>query len=406
MAKWTIPELVLGGLFFTIGATFNLTLQFYWFAANPYLATAVVLGVHMLLTAVILSMRLGKFARAPLPFSLPILLQLAFTAWAGLSLLWSHTEKPFESTGFWLQELLPIILVMECCAFLPGLEGPDLARRALAWGLAVLGIQAVLIHELKLLGAWELVMYKNDYAHGAGILMLLGLDGWARGHWHVRRSEAGWMLCIVIAALVMAHYPSKTVTGTIVAASAVHLLISGGGARRWVAALVLALGMTFVMWDAVAQTWDNYNRDAAYASTFSERTLIWAYVNQFIANQPLTGLGFDGFRFVMPGIFDSPVAHAHSDFLMTWVCFGLVGVILAGAWYGSLLAASLSALRGRPALRAESVLPLTVLTYIVLRGLFEADAKFVTLPVAVAMSCQVALIRAQALMADETQVPL
>lgn len=394
LSQWTVPELVLGGFFFAIGATFNLTLQFYWFEANPYLATAVVLGMQLLLTVVILTLRLGRFAREPLPFSLPMVFQLALTLWAGLSLLWSHTEKPFESTGFWLQELLPMILVLECCAFLPGLRGPDLARRAMALGLAILGVQAVIFHEFKMLGDWELVMYKNDYAHGAGILMLLGLDGWSRRGWHLRWKEGGWIACIFIAALVIAHYPSKTVTGTMAAAAGVHLLVSGGGARRWVAAVVIALGMTFVLWDSVSQTWERYNRDAAYASSFSERTLIWAYVKQFIADYPLTGLGFDGFRFVMPGIFDSPVAHAHNDFLMAWVCFGIVGVILGGAWYGTLLLSAVTSLRGAPLVRTEAILPLTLLTYIVLRGFFEADAKFVTMPVTLAMSCQVALMRA------------
>lgn len=394
--RWTLPAVVLGGFFLAMGATFNLSLQFYWLAEAPYLATALVLGIQLVLTATVLVLRLGRFNRAPLPLSLPTALQLALTAWAGLTLLWSRTEKPFESTGFWVQQLLPILLVLECCAFLPGSSGPDLARRALAAGLAILGVQAIAFHRLQMLSEWDLLMYKNDYAYGAGILILLALDGWARRGWRTGRGELGWIACLLVAALVVAHYTSKTVVGALAAAGALHLLISGGGARRWVAAALISVGMTVVLWDSVAETWDRYNRDAAYASSFSERTIIWEYVKQFIADQPLTGLGFDGFRFSMPGLFDSPVAHAHNDLLMTWVCFGLVGVVLGAAWYGALLVSALGALRGPPVLRRESILPLTLLTFVLVRGLFEADAKFVAMPVALAMSCQVALMRARA----------
>lgn len=385
---WPLPAVLLGIYWLCAGALFKPSLQFYWLASAPYVATAIVLAIELGILAVVAGFRLDRFARHPWPTTAPAVLLWFLLGWAGLSLLWSVTEKPFESTGYWVQQVAAVVITWECSALLPAGQGPALARRAYAAGLCVLAVQAVLFARLGMLDALEQEWYKNTYADAAALLLILGLDGWARHGWRFARPALGWLLAIACAGAVVATYTSKTVVGAIAAAGAVFLVLGGGGSRRWWAAGIAMLGMTLVLWDPVMETWERYQRDAAYASTLSERTVLWEYVWRFINDHPALGLGFDGFRNAAPGIFNVGVAHAHNDVLMVWVNLGLPGLLIAGTWYATFLAAGLA---GRRRSDPEAILPIALMAYVLIRGLVEADRFLTVLPVDLAAICIAAM---------------
>ena len=396
LADLSLPVAVLAAYWFFAGIFFKPSLQFYWLRDAPYAATAIMLGLELGLMATILSLRLGRFQRQPLPTSSSLFILWAFLAWAGISLGWSYTVKPMETAGYWVQQVTAVFLTLECCAFIPGDAGPRMARRAYAAGLALMAVQAIAFHRLEKLDPLELEWYKNDYANAAALLTLLGLDGLARREWLINRGSSGWVAAVMLGGLVIAHYTSKTVVGALAAAGAIHLILGKGGSKKWVAVAFMALGLTVALWDPIAETWDKYNRDAAYASTFSERTVLWEYVWRFIGEHPVLGLGFDGFRNAVPGIFNVGVSHAHNDVLMVWVNLGLVGLALASAWYVSFFLTIVAARKVGGLAKAETVLPLSLLVYVLIRGQFEADRFLTALPIDLATVCLIAMIRTQA----------
>jgi O-antigen ligase len=388
LGSWPVPAVLLGCYWLCAGAFFKPTLQFFWLANAPYIATAIVLGIELAILAAVLCFRLDRFERRPQTLTAPGLLLLLLLGWAGISLAWSVTEKPFESTGYWVQQVAAVVITWECASLMPAGQAAALARRAYALGLCGMALQAVVFAKLDLLSPLEQEWYKNTYADAAALLLVLALDGWARLEWRFSRSALGWLLALACAGAVIATYTSKTVVGAIAASGAVFLFLGGGGSRRWWAAGLAAIGMAVVLWDPVLETWERYQRDAAYASTLSERTVLWEYVWRFINDHPALGLGFDGFRNAAPGIFNVGVAHAHNDVLMVWVNLGIPGLLLAGAWYASFLAAGLTGRRkGDP----EAVLPLALMAYVLVRGLVEADRFMTVLPVDLAAICIVAM---------------
>ena len=386
--SWPVPAVLLGCYWLCAGVFFKPTLQFFWLANSPYLATALVLGLELAILGAVLCFRLDRFERRPQMLTVPGLLLLLLLGWAGISLAWSVTEKPFESAGYWVQQVAAVVITWECASLLPAGQGAALARRAYALGLCGLAVQAIAFARLDLLSPLEQEWYKNTYAGAAALLLLLALDGWSRLEWRFSRAALGWLLALACAGAVLATYTSKTVVGAIAAAGAVFLVLGGGGPRRWWAVGLAAIGLVIALWDPVAETWARYQRDAAYASTLSERTVLWEYVWRSIDAHPALGLGFDGFRNAVPGIFNVGVAHAHNDVLMVWANLGIPGLLLAAAWYASFLAAGLA---GRRVGDPEALLPLALLAYVIVRGLVEADRFMTVLPVDLAAICIVAM---------------
>ncbi len=392
----SLPVVVLFAYYFSAGIFYKPSLQFYFLQNVPYIATAIMLGLELGLMATVLSLRLGRFERQPLTTSIPLLLVWSLIAWAGVSLAWSFTVKPFETTGYWVQQVTAVFLTLECCTYIAGQDGPALARRAYSAGLALLAVQAIAFHRLSMLDPLELEWYKNDYAHAAALLILMCLDALARHQWRIGKDTAGWLIAVMLGALVIAHYTSKTVVGALAAGATVHLLLGAGGRRKWMSVALLSVAATFALWEPIAKTWDAYNRDAAYASTFSERTVLWEYVWRFIGEHPVLGLGFDGFRNAVPGIFNVGVSHAHNDPMMVWVNLGLPGLALAAAWYLSFFLTSLNARRTGGQAAVEAVLPISLVVYTLIRGQLEADRFLTVLPIDLGTVCMIALARVSA----------
>lgn len=393
--SWPVPALILGLYFLLTGACFKPSLQFYWLASAPYLATALVLGWELALVAAVLALRLAPFARSPWPRSHAFTTLALLLLWAGTSLLWSQTDKPAESAGYWLQQAIPLVLVLEASAFLPGTAPARLAVLAYALGLVAMSLQGIAFSRLGMLSELELEWYKNTYAHAACLLALIALDGLARGGWRIERRSAGWIAALVVAGAVLVHFPSKTAIGALGAAGAAILLLGGVNLRAWVMALLALGGLALAVSDTMIETWDRYQRDAAYASTLSERTVLWDYVVAFIRENPLLGLGFDGFRSRAPGIFAVGVAHAHNDVLMLTVNLGAVGLAFAALWYAAVGRVAWAAHRLGGAPRREALLLLALLAYCLVRGLTEADRFLCMLPVDLVPVCLLAILRAR-----------
>lgn len=395
LGSWPLPGLVLALYFLQAGAFLKPSLQFFWLASSPYLATAVVLGWELALLAVLMALRLAPFARSPWPRSQAFATLALLLAWAGASLLWSQTDKPAESAGYWIQQVIPLLILLEASAFMPGVAPARLALHAFALGLALLAVQAIAFHRLALLSALELDWYKNTYAHAACMLALIAFDGIARCGWRIDRRSAWWIAALVVAGATLVHFPSKTAIGALGVAGCAILVLGGVTVRGWTMALAALGCLALAVSDTMIETWERYQRDAAYASTLSERTVLWEYVLAFIRDNPLLGLGFDGFRSRAPGIFNVGVAHAHNDVLMLLVNLGAFGLACAALWYAAAARVAWVAHRLGGSPRREALLPLALLAYCLVRGLTEADRFLCLLPVDLMPVCLLAVIRAR-----------
>ena len=113
------------------------------------------------------------------------------------------------------------------------------------------------------------------------------------------------------------------------------------------------------------------------AETLTGRTGIWAYVLTAALEQPLIGHGFDSMWKVIPpfGPEQFEARHGENELLTQFYAFGIVGICLLIGIYGSLYRQIRRLPRG-----PLRIVFLSLLLFVVVRGLAEAEAFDLLLP--------------------------
>jgi exopolysaccharide production protein ExoQ len=142
-----------------------------------------------------------------------------------------------------------------------------------------------------------------------------------------------------------------------------------------IGAAVVAAGLSF--WSLYESYYDVYTTAGNQAETLTGRTAIWAYALNAAVEKPWFGNGFDALWKVMPpfGPDQFQARHAENEVLQQFFAYGVVGVGLLIGAYGSLHRAMHRLPRG-----AMRTVCFTILVYVLIRGLAEAEPFDLLLP--------------------------
>jgi O-antigen ligase len=306
-----------------------------WLAPREFIVPATLIGV--------LAMPAARLRDEDRPFAIIL---FAGLIWAAVSTLWSpyHPHKLEETTILKLCLQLPIYGAAVLCV---RRADPALTRRALEWlafGCAAFGLvlvleaasQAALYKALRvfyapMLGPFaEARIGHSTYVLGA-IWPLAALGGPPRWRpWLALAMFAG------VAAASVAFGSDAPVVGLVLApvvALGVWLWPRVGPRILAGLAAVLFLAMPAIVW-AARRAFDYAALERDVPKTDSMRMDYWSHAIDWIALRPLKGWGLDASRAFGPGI----KLHPHNVPLQVWLELGVVGAVLAAAFWSLALA--------------------------------------------------------------------
>lgn len=204
---------------------------------------------------------------------------------------------------------------------------------------AVLAVPSVGIHgrdevEAALAGDWRGIFgHKNAAAAGMVYVVMFGL--YLRKASHPRIGS----LVVVLAAVFLLFAGGKTATAMLPTVLILAWLFEHCRPLRWLITIGIVIVMNVILIGvssspAIQSLLTSLDIDA----TFTGRSTIWAFTTQRIADQPLTGYGFQSFwgtdfmRSITTESWAFLAAHSHNSFLETLMNGGIPALILMTVW--------------------------------------------------------------------------
>jgi exopolysaccharide production protein ExoQ len=174
---------------------------------------------------------------------------------------------------------------------------------------------------------------------------------------------------------------SKTTIAAFIVGGGLLLVIDRSMSRKAkVLVIVGSLLLLLVFWGLLAAYYDYYTNTGNQAETLTGRIVIWLYVLAGITDHPWSlwiGHGFDSWWRVVPPfggqLFEA--RHAENELLQQLYAYGIAGLVVLLGIYVSLF----RQLRKLGPVPARTVF-LCFLAFLVVRGLAEADAFDMLLP--------------------------
>jgi exopolysaccharide production protein ExoQ len=189
-------------------------------------------------------------------------------------------------------------------------------------------------------------------------------------------SDRAWNFPAILLAITLLRTLSKTTIVAFVAAEALILIRDSAITRRKLFAILASAAVVLAaFWNLIQAYFEVYTTTGNEAETLTGRVGIWDYVMERSLEQPWLGHGFHSFRNVIPAFGPFEPWHAHNELLQLFYSYGVVGIFLFLAVYGSLYLQ----LRRLP-WSSNKALFLGLLLFIVIRGLGDTDRFELTLP--------------------------
>ena len=192
-----------------------------------------------------------------------------------------------------------------------------------------------------------------------------------------RRKARRWGFAIFLLALTLLRSLSKTTIVAFLISESFLIIADRSISRKTKILLTVAVALVILaFWGLFEAYYDVYTTAGNQAETLTGRTGIWAYVLNEALGQPLIGHGFDSMWKVIPpfGPDRFEARHAENELLTQFYAFGIVGVCLLIGIYGSLYR-QIRRLQG-----PVKIVLLSLLLFVVVRGLAEAEAFDLLLP--------------------------
>jgi O-antigen ligase len=193
-----------------------------------------------------------------------------------------------------------------------------------------------------------------------------------------RRKAGRWGFAIFLLALTLLRSLSKTTIVAFLISESFLIIADRSISRKTKIMLTVAVVLVIlVFWGLFEAYYDVYTNAGNQAETLTGRTGIWAYVLNAALDQPWIGHGFDSMWKVIPpfGPEQFEARHAENELLTQFYAFGLVGVCLLIGIYGSLYRQIRRLSQG-----PVRIVLLSLLLFVVVRGLAEAEAFDLLLP--------------------------
>ncbi len=358
--------------------------------AAPRAGAEISLGLGMLVVILALFQSVGNVRRSfRSMLRLPaIRWVLAFLGFSLCSLAWSATVSLPTSIAYWCGLAVDIAIVFLL------LRAGDFTHvsHALLKGFVAGACCLALI-------AWimpsqpDLRLGDEDYFNANQIGNLCAMAIFV-AQYLVRRKDGRWGFIIFFLAVTLLRSLSKT---TLVAflLSEGFLLLRDRSITRQTKVMLTIAGMLaiLVFWGLFQAYYVVYTNAGNQAETLTGRTGIWAYVTSAAFEQPWIGHGFDSMWKVIPpfGPDRFEARHAENEWLTQFYAYGVVGVCLLGGIYGSLYR-QIRKLSRSPL----KILFFSMLLFVLIRGVAEAEAFDLLLPLWLIVLLSLLIERARA----------
>ena len=352
-----------------------LSVQF--FGVEPSIGTAVSIALDLLLLCAVCFDSLGAAQRTfgSIAKLAAVRWVFAFLALSCLSLLWSETASLTNSIVYWLGLVIDVANVILLLRRDAGIEDMHALMRGFIWSSCLLAAIAWMMPT-----APDLRLGDEQYFNTNEIGNLCAFAIFFAQY--LTRSKCGsWRFAKVFLVLTLVRSLSKTTLAGFLVAEACLMILDRSMSRKTKTLLLsCALMLILVFWGLFEAYYDVYTNAGNQAETLTGRTAIWLYVFNAVFDHPWNlwiGHGFDSWWKVVPpfGFEMFEARHAEDEFLQQFYAYGVTGVVLLAGIYGSLYR-QLRKLRSSP----TKIFLLCLLIFILVRGLAEADAFDLLLP--------------------------
>lgn len=193
-----------------------------------------------------------------------------------------------------------------------------------------------------------------------------------------RSSGDRWLLAKVILLITLLRSLSKTTLAAMLVSQGVLFLRDDSISRArkaWTIVCLLLAGALF--WGLFVAYFTIYTTTGNQAETLTGRTAIWAFAFDAALSKPWFGNGFDALWHVIPPLGPDrfEARHAENEILQQFFAYGAIGILLLAGLYGALFL-QVRRIRERP----RRLVLLSLLLYILVRGLAEAEPFDLLLP--------------------------
>jgi len=368
----TTPATLIGAFF---AARIAMTLVCVrWFGLDPQIGAVVqiLLGILLFVLLCFHALGMSKIALRALLRLSSVRWVLAFLFFSLLSFAWTGAVSPASSFAYWVALAVDVAtmllllrsanLIAQAQALLRGYLYASCVLAALAW---IMPVQA------------DLRLGDADYFNTNQIANLCGFAFFFAQY--LERSGGGrWTLLKIFLLLTVVRSLSKTTLVAMLVSQGVLFLRDDSITRTkkfWIVLGVLLTGALF--WGLFVTYFTVYTTTGNQAETLTGRTAIWAFSLEAALARPWFGNGFDALWHVMPpfGPDSFEARHAENEILQQFFAYGAVGILLLTGLYGSFFR-QVRRIRERP----QRLVLLSLLLYVLVRGLAEAEPFDLLLP--------------------------
>ena len=377
----TIKYVESDGIAFAVGFYFSFRLIIVLFSVRvlglePSTGTGLSLGLDLALLALVCFNLLGA---AETSFRSLLRLStmrwvLAFMTVSFCSLAWSETSSLPNSVAYWLGLAVDVAIITLLLRSASMASVSHSLMKGFIWSTCLLALVAwIMPAQADLRLGDEQFFNSNEIGNLCAFTIFLA-------QYLMRRRDGKWGLITFFLAVTLLRSLSKT---TIVAflLSEIFLLVQDRSINRRTKILLTttALLLGVVFWGLFEAYYDIYTSAGNQAETLTGRTAIWFYVLNALHDHPWNlwiGHGFDAWWKVVPPFGDNFEArHAENELLQQLYAYGVLGIVLLVGLYGSVY----RQVRRLPRSPIR-VLFLSLLLFILIRGLAEADSFDLLLP--------------------------
>ena len=369
------------GIAFAVGFYFSFRLSIVLFSVRildlePSAGSALSLALDLLLLGLVSFKLLGLAStsfRSILRLS-TVRWVLAFLIVSFCSLAWSETASLPNSTAYWLGlavDVASITLLLRSASMTSVAHS---LMKGFIWSSCLLALVAwVMPAQSDLRLGDEQFFNANEIGNLCAFAIFLA-------QYLMRRKDGKWGLVTFFLVVTLVRSLSKTTLAAFLVSEGFLIIADKSMSRRAKILLSMAaLLLGIVFWGLFEAYYDVYTSAGNQAETLTGRTAIWLYVLNGLFDHPWSlwiGHGFDAWWKVVPPFGDNFQArHAENELLQQLYAYGVLGVLLLVGLYASLC----RQVRKLPRSPVR-VLFLSLLLFIVIRGMAEADSFDLLLP--------------------------
>jgi exopolysaccharide production protein ExoQ len=332
------------------------------------------LALNYLLLAVAVFDSIGPAPRTSLsmlqlPSARWVLFFLCFT---GCSLFWSVSASLPAAVAFWFAMAADAFLVALLVRTGPVDAVINAVMKGYVWGACAIAIIAWLLPaESDLRLGDEELLGPNQVGYVCAFAFFFA-------QYLMLRKSGKWGAPAILLALTMLRSLSKTTIIAFVAAQGYILLRDRSISRKAkVFHSVLALLIIACFSSLLSNYYDLYTSVGSHAETLTGRLEIWIYFLNEAIQKPWIGHGFHSAWKVIPpfGYLQFEARHAHNELLQQFYAYGVMGIFMLVAIYGSLF----RNLRKLPNSSVKTLF-LGMLLFVLIRGLADTEAFDLSLP--------------------------